>query len=415
MDIKVYYNPEELLSVTGFYWLWNFVFAVILIGLTISFVTEVFKLQKKGNPDFWGVAWKTIIIILLYKYLPGILGSTVGYINSMSGTANLDQAFYKTFEILSGNLNQVAPDSVPDNCVTQDVSWYNVTVGYVMAQTWNFIARFTLFVCIIIAWVVKEMIFTWAWPTLVSINMLGLCIALVIPAFPGQGFGSIGSFLKSVMTLMLWPVMYTIFMFIVGNALQYAFVNLQATLACPSSYEFSRATVLAMTGCLFMGYGIKSIPKKAEAIMNHRGMGQVGGGAAMVAGAMVVNAANKVSNGSGTLAQGAAKGLSKAGGGLMDWGRKLQGGSGGEFKAPQPSGHTLASGQKGYSMTQAQNLVSQVSSKDPEKGKELGNKLKQAQNINSGRGFSADKNIKNNAYDSVAKDAINFLGGDKKK
>jgi hypothetical protein len=85
---------------------------------------------------------------------------------------------------------------------------------------------------------------------------------------------------------------------------------------------------------------------------------------------------------------------------------------GGEsFKPPSPKGHDLSSGGKGYSMNQAKDLVSQVSAVDPEKGKELGNKLKQAENTNSGRGFQADNAIKNQAYDSVAKKAIDFLGG----
>ena len=87
------------------------------------------------------------------------------------------------------------------------------------------------------------------------------------------------------------------------------------------------------------------------------------------------------------------------------------GSEGGGFKAPAPKGHDLSSGGKGYSMNQAKDLVSQVSAIDPEKGKELGNKLKQSENINSGRGWNADKAIKNQGYDSVARNAIDFLQG----
>lgn len=414
--VNIYYNPKLLLQATGFYWIWNLTFSIILIGLMISFVTEVFKLQKKAQPDFWGVVWKSIIIILLYRYLPSTLGSTIAYINGLAGTAELDTAFYKVFQVLSGDLNQVPREAV-DGCVVEEITLWNATMGTVMAHLWNFIARFTLFIIVIITWVVKEMIFTWAWPTLMSLNMLGLCFALVVPAFPNQGFGSVGSFIKSVVTLMLWPILYTMFMFIIGNALQTSFANLEQTLLCPSSYEFSRATVIAMTGAIFMAYGIKSLPKIAESVINHKGLGQVGGGAAMVAGAMVVNAANRVSSARGmsTLAQG----MSKAGGGLIEAGKNLRDGSGGApvkpFTPPTPKGGMLQGGGKGYSMNQAQDLVSQVRAKDPQKGTELSKKLRQGANINTGRGANADKSAQNNAVDSVAKDAINFLGGDKEK
>lgn len=422
MNIKIYYNPQTLLQAAGAGWVWDVTFIIILIGLTISFVTEVFKIQKKTNPDFAGVVWKTILIVLLYRYLPSLIEGTIAHVNSFSSTKELDSAFYKTFSILSGNLNQIDVDNLPDGCPPDaDIGFLNFTMKYFLSQIWNFIIRFILFLCLVVVWVTKEVMFSWAWPTLMSLNMLGLCAALVMPAFPGQGFGSVGSFFKSVATFMLWPVIYSVFMFIVGDALTVVFAKLGSSLLCPTSYEFGKLTVLAVTGSIFMAYGIKSIPRIAESIINHRGMGIIGSGAAMTAGAVMAFAGSKAINSTSKVISGAGKELQSAGGKLMSLGKSGGGESGGGsqgFKAPAPKGQTLQGGGRGYSMNQAQDLVSQVSAIDPEKGKELGSKLKQAQNISSGRGSNADKAIKNEGFDSVARNAINFLqsqGGETKE
>ena len=66
MNFNICYNPKTLLGSAGVGWLWSVVFIVISIGLAISFVTEVFKIQKSEKPDFFGVAWKGALIILLY-------------------------------------------------------------------------------------------------------------------------------------------------------------------------------------------------------------------------------------------------------------------------------------------------------------------------------------------------------------
>ena len=425
--VNIYYNPKLLLQAAGFYWIWNLTFSIILIGLMISFVAEVFKLQKRAQPDFWGVVWKGIIIILLYRYLPSTIGGVVGYLNGMSGTAELDKSFYNVFSILSNNLNQVEVDrsKLPTGCVMEDVSFWNYYSSALMADLWNFLARLLLFVVVVLTWLVKEVMFTWAWPTLMSINMLGLCAALVMPAFPNQGFGSIGSFIKSVVTLMLWPVIYTVFMMIIGKALQASFADLQKTLACPSSYEFGRTTVVCLAGSVFMAYGIKAIPEMAKAVMEHRGMGRVAGGTALAAGALATKAGGYFMNSSSSVSKGVGSGLNKAGAGLAKAGVALGGKikdafspskpGGGDYKPPTPKGGMLQGGGKGYSMNQAQELLSQVRSQDPEKAQQLGKKLRQGANINTGRGTNADKSAQNNAIDSVAKDAINFLGGDKEK
>jgi len=410
MDVVIHYNPRTLLESAGAGWVWEVTFLIILVGLTLSFVSEVFKIQKKDKPDFAGVVWKTIFIVLLYRYLPGIIERTMTSVSI--STEDLDAAFYKTFSILSGDLNQVKPENIPDGCPAGfETSLWDLSLGYVIAQIWNFISRLVLFVCLVMVWVVKEVIFTWAWPTLMSINMVGLCAALVMPAFPRQGFGSVGSFFKSVATFALWPVIYNVFMFIVGGALVAVFQNLQTTLACPTSYEFGRTTVLAITGSLFMAYGIKSIPKMAESVINHKGMGQVGAGAALAVGAAVAGAGATIGGMAGKQLVGAGNALMSASGKPSSPQPGTPQPGGGSFKPPQPKGHELSGGGKGYSMNQAKDLVSQVSASDPEKGKELGNKLKQAENTNSGRGFQADNAIKNQAYDSVAKKAIDFLGG----
>ncbi len=414
MDVIIHYNPRTLLASAGAGWVWEVTFLIILVGLTLSFVSEVFKIQKKEKPDFAGVVWKTAFIVLLYRYLPNIIERTMTSVSI--STEDLDAAFYQTFSILSGDLNQVTKTTIPEGCPAGfETGILDLTMGYILAQFWNFATRMVLFVCLVIVWVVKEVIFTWAWPTLMSINMVGLCAALVMPAFPRQGFGSVGSFFKSVATFALWPVIYNIFMFIVGGALIAVFQNLQATLACPTTYEFGKTTVLAITGSLFMAFGIKSIPKMAESVINHKGMGQVGAGAALAAGAAMAFAGGKVAGAGGSVASGVGQGMQSAGGKLMDMAKGGSGGSGGSegggFKAPAPKGHDLSSGGKGYSMNQAKDLVSQVSAIDPEKGKELGNKLKQSENINSGRGWNADKAIKNQGYDSVARNAIDFLQG----
>jgi len=417
MDVIIHYNPRTLLASAGAGWVWEVTFLIILVGLTLSFVSEVFKIQKKEKPDFAGVVWKTAFIVLLYRYLPNIIERTMTSVSI--STEDLDAAFYQTFSILSGDLNQVTKTTIPEGCPAGfESSLWDLSLGYIIAQIWNFITRMVLFVCLVIVWVVKEVIFTWAWPTLMSINMVGLCAALVMPAFPRQGFGSVGSFFKSVATFALWPVIYNVFMFIVGGALISVFQNLQATLACPTTYEFGRTTVLAITGSLFMAYGIKSIPKMAESVINHKGMGQVGAGAALAVGAAVAGAGATIGGMAGKQLIGAGNALMKASGKTPSphAGSSNSGGGGG-FKIPQPKGHDLSSGGKGYSMNQAKDLVSQVSAIDPEKGKELGNKLKQSENINSGRGWNADKAIKNQGYDSVARNAIDFLqeqqGGDK--
>ena len=47
MDVIIHYNPRTLLASAGAGWVWEVTFLIILVGLTLSFVSEVFKIQKK--------------------------------------------------------------------------------------------------------------------------------------------------------------------------------------------------------------------------------------------------------------------------------------------------------------------------------------------------------------------------------
>jgi hypothetical protein len=423
MDIAIYYNPRTLLNAAGAGWVWDVVFLIILIGLTLSFVSEVFKIQKKEKPDFVGVVWKTVFIVLLYRFLPDFIERGLNWVNTAGPTAELDNAFYNAFSLLSGNMSSVDQSTLPEGCPpAEDVKFWNFTASYFISLLFNFIVRFVLFIVLVITWVVKLVIFSWAWPVLMSINMIGLCAALVIPAFPRQGFGSIGEFFKSVATLALWPVIYAVFMFIVGGALAGVFEQLHNNMMCPTTYEFGRTSVVALAGSVFMAFGIKSIPRLAESVMNHRGMGNIGAGAALAAGIAVAGAGKMamMSAKRGAIAS-AGQGLANTGGKLSSWASgKLGGGAGGSsggFNPPEPKGKPLPGGERGYSSNQAQDLVSQVAKQNPEKGKELRKKMTQAHNFNSGRGANVDQAMKNQAVNSIANDAIDFLkeqGGDKK-
>jgi uncharacterized membrane protein YgcG len=426
MDIVINYNPKILLQEAGAGWVWDVVFLIILIGLTLSFVSEVFKIQKKDKPDFIGVVWKTIFIVLMYTSLPGFLTKYMPALITTSSTTELDSSFKRTFDILKGDLGSIPqdPDS-PDPAVSSGrrkqvnygpkcpppakIGLMSFDSGALTNLFWVFLSKGLLFLCLVVTWAVKEVIFTWAWPTLMSINMIGLCAALAIPAFPRQGFGSIGAFFKSVATLALWPVMYRVFMEIVGKSLAISFQNLERALSCPTVFSFGHEVVLAFSGAIFMAFGIKMIPKLAESVMSHKGLGQVAAGAAIAAGIAMAAAGRSA---------GRAMSSPKSGGGGSSGSSKGAGGSSdGGFNPPSPKGHPLSGGQRGYSLNQAQDLVSQVAQQSPEKGKELSGKLNQAQHFNSNRGHQANQAMKNQAFNSVANDAIDFLkeqGGDKK-
>jgi hypothetical protein len=263
MDIAIYYNPRTLLNAAGAGWVWDVVFLIILIGLTLSFVSEVFKIQKKEKPDFVGVVWKTVFIVLLYLFLPQIIAGTMNFVSSTISSQQLDTEFYKAFSMFSANLTSsgTVATEIPDGCPKNiDVTLMNAGVQFVSSYSFQYFAKLFLFILMVTVWVIKEVIFAWGWPVMMSINMIGLCSALVMPAFPGQNFGSVGSFFKSVAVLSLWPVLYSVFIIITGDALVNTFKITQKTLSCPTFYEVGRETVTSISGIIFMAGGIALIP-----------------------------------------------------------------------------------------------------------------------------------------------------------
>lgn len=274
MDVKIYYNPKTLLESAGTGWIWEVTFLIILIGLTISFVSEVFKIQKKEKPDFFGVVWKTAMIVLLYRYLPDTIEKTMDFVNTAVSSADLDEQFYKVFSIMNATLTQTySTENFPSGCpATQNVTIMNTGVGYLSAYFFQYFLKVMIFYIMLSIWVAKEIVFSWAWPVFMSLNMIGLCAALVIPAFPNQGFGSIGSFFKSLAAFSLWPVIYSVFIFICEKPLIKVFEITRKSLACPTSYEVGQSTVITISGTVFMALMIVIIPWFSKKIVSHEGV-----------------------------------------------------------------------------------------------------------------------------------------------
>lgn len=271
MNITIYYNPKTLLQAAGAGWVWEVTFLIILIGLTISFVVEVFKIQKKGNPDFSGVVWKTVIIVLLYTSLPGLIEKTMNFVNSTIVSNELDNEFYKAFSLYSANLSgtgnksETNAETCPSNF---DATLVQAGFQLISSYYFQYFAKLFVFILLFSVWVMKEVVFSWFWPVMMSINMIGLCAALVIPAFPGKGFGSIGSFFKSVAVFSLWPVIYSVFIVITKDALISTFKLAQSCIVCPEVFEVGRNTVLATTGILFFALSIALVPFISSKIVN---------------------------------------------------------------------------------------------------------------------------------------------------
>lgn len=263
MNIKIYYNPKELLNAAGAGWVWEVVFLIIMMGLTISFVIEVFKIQKKEKPDFFGIIWKTIVIVILYRFLPDAIERTMNFVNSTVSSERLDKEFYKAFSLFSSNLSQteIISKELPQGCpMFVDITLMQSGISFISAYSFQYFSKMFLFFMMMSVWIIKEIVFSWSWPVLMSINMIGLCAALAVPAFPNQGFGSVGSFFKSVAVFSLWPVIYSVFIFVTGDALTEIMKLTQSTLLCPTSFEVGKKTIISMSGIIFMAFGIGYIP-----------------------------------------------------------------------------------------------------------------------------------------------------------
>ena len=263
MNIAIYYNPQKLLDQAGKGWVWDVLFSIILIGLAISFVVEIFKIQKQHKPDFLSVIWKTVIIILLYKFLPSTLERTMNFVNTTIPSEKLDKVFYTAFSKYSTNLIRTSVDAkdIKDGCTAiPDISLMNSGIYFFSSYMFQYFLKFTVFISLAATWMIKKIVFSWTWPVFMSLNTIGLCTGLAVPAFPGQGFSSLGTFFRSLAAFSLWPVLYSSFIFIAGEPLSEIMVSASSTLKCPSGFEAGPEVISVLSGTLFMAFTIAAIP-----------------------------------------------------------------------------------------------------------------------------------------------------------
>ena len=263
MNLNICYNPKTLLESAGVGWLWSVVFIVISVGLAISFVTEIFKIQKSEKPDFAGVAWKAVLTVLLYLYLPDFIEKIMLVTYQFPIVAELDEEFFKAFSLYSSNLLMISgfSESTPSACPQfSDPLLGEAGTALITSFYFQYFCKLAVFLLMLFVWTAKEVIFSYGWGTLMSLNMVGLCFALVFPAFPDQGFASIGGFFRSIAVFALWPVLYAVFIFITGKA-QVEIMKLASEIcACPYSFRIDRDTVSVISGLLFTGLSITLIP-----------------------------------------------------------------------------------------------------------------------------------------------------------
>ena len=263
MNFNICYNPKTLLESAGVGWLWSVVVIVISIGLAISFVTEIFKIQRSEKPDFAGVAWKSVLTILLYLYLPDLIEKTMLVTYQFPIVAELDEEFFEAFSLYSSNLSMVSGFSggIPDSCPPfSDPMLGEAGTALITSFYFQYFSKLAVFLLMFFVWTAKEVLFSYGWGTLMSLNMVGLCFALIFPAFPDQGFASVGSFFRSIAVFALWPVLYAVFIFITGKA-QVEIMKLASEIcSCPYTFTMNRDTVTVVSGLVFMGLGIACIP-----------------------------------------------------------------------------------------------------------------------------------------------------------
>ena len=269
MNFNICYNPKTLLESAGVGWLWSVVFIVISVGLAISFVIEIFKIQKSEKPDFAGVAWKAALTVLLYLYLPDFIEKIMLVTYQFPIVAELDEEFFKAFSLYSSNLLMIQGFSESTTAACPQFSDPLLGEAGTMLITsfyFQYFCKLAVFLLMLFVWTAKEVIFSYGWGTLMSLNMVGLCFALVFPAFPNQGFASIGGFFRSTAVFALWPVLYAVFIFITGKA-QVEIMKLASEIcACPYSFRIDRDTVSVISGLLFTGLSIAMIPILASKV-----------------------------------------------------------------------------------------------------------------------------------------------------
>ncbi|HSW59756.1 MAG TPA: hypothetical protein VLJ60_03100, partial [bacterium] len=200
------------------------------------------------------------------------------FINSTITSRELDNEFYKTFSLYSANLSGSGLKQNLDieNCPANfDVSLVQAGFQLISSYYFQYFAKLFIFFLMVMVWVVKELIFSWAWPVMMSINMIGLCAALTIPAFPDKGFGSVGSFFRSVAVFTLWPVIYSVFIVITKDALIQTFKLAQSCVVCPEVFEVGRNSVMSVAGILFMVLGIGLVPYISSKVVNSQGINTI--------------------------------------------------------------------------------------------------------------------------------------------
>lgn len=272
--MNLHFNPQKLLTEAGAGWVWDVTFTIILAGLAISFVTEIFKIQKKGDPDFAGLVWKTCIILILYKFLPGAVEGITEQLNSSLDPVDLDASFFKAFSAAYSNLNFLpGTDTLPDGCpANQSVTLMNAGVDYLSSCFTQYIQKLILFFLILGIWTFKEIVFSWAWPVFMSVSMLGMCSALVIPSFPGQGFAVLGGFFRSLASVSLWPVIYSAIIFTCKRPLGEVFDVTNELLKCPTFMTSDTGFVTAVSGLTFLFFAITLTPFFSARIISNEGV-----------------------------------------------------------------------------------------------------------------------------------------------
>jgi len=301
MNIQIYYNPQKLLDQAGKGWVWDVLFSIILMGLAISFVVEVFKIQKQQKPDFMSVIWKTIIIVLLYKFLPSTLERTMNFVNSTVANENLDKVFYTAFSKYSANLIQTANSGeTPEGCtVIPDISLMNSGIYFFSSYMLQYFLKLCVFISLTSVWIIKKIVFAWTWPVFMSLNTIGLCTGLAVPSFPGQGFSTLGTFFRSLAAFSLWPVLYSSFIFIAGEPLSQIMITASSALKCPSGFEPGADVISVLSGIIFMAFTIAAIPFISKRLVYSESTTKAVNSASNSAGKILTVAGTRISESAG--------------------------------------------------------------------------------------------------------------------
>lgn len=421
----------------------NSIFAImwvlVLIGLASSFVLEVFKIQKGEKPDFMGIVWKSVIIILTVQFLPGFLDTLFNALIVNPESAKVDDALNNLFSLISEDKTHKGLVSTQCAALMEEPDFFSITVKFLLSKFWLFGIKFIMLFFLVLAKVSKLILLDLLWPIMFSINLYGFFSSVVYGSFPGGGgIKAVGPFVKSAVTIALWPLIYIIGMELIGTTLSTSLDNVSMSIQCPGMIYFGESVIKAIGSCVFIGIFIKMIPKVAESVVNHSGVGLMAGqmlSAGMAglqrAGAMAMSAGKKATGGVGG---GKSSGGGGGGGGALSGGGKSSGSSAGgaggvaglvgkamqtgakltagEIKSTlgSPSGGKLKDGTRGYSYGQAQSAVDGVSTADSATGKGFQKSLNRAQNM-KGNTPEATRAMRTNAVNSVANDAIGYLTG----